>query len=159
MKRKLLKVIGISFLIFVVLSWLIPVGTYSSGQLTTKGIDPVGLIDLFNKPIQSFVTFVLYGVVFATIGGLYGVMGKTGALDKVVTKMSNDFSGKETKFLVLTVVLFAVLSSVNWLSYSFICFSTIIRSCFNYNGLREYYSYGCNCRWFINWFSCLYIWI
>lgn len=115
MKRKLLKVIGISFLIFVVLSWLIPVGTYSSGQLTTKGIDPVGLIDLFNKPIQSFVTFVLYGVVFATIGGLYGVMGKTGALDKVVTKMSNDFSGKETKFLVLTVVLFAVLSSVTGL--------------------------------------------
>ena len=57
MKRNLLKVIGISFFIFVILSWIIPVGTYTSGKLTTSGIDPVGLGDLFNKPISAIVTF------------------------------------------------------------------------------------------------------
>ena len=115
MKKKLLKVIGISFLIFVVLSWIIPVGTYSNGELTTNGIDPVGLIDLFNAPIQAFTTFVLYGVVFAAIGGLYGVMDKTGALEKVTDKMTNAFKGKEKGFIILTVILFTVLSSVTGL--------------------------------------------
>ena len=115
MKRNLLKVIGISFLIFVVLSWIIPVGTYSNGELTTNGINPVGLIDLFNAPIQSFITFVLYGVVFATIGGLYGVMEKTGALEKVTDKMRKAFNGKEKGFLILTVILFTALSSVTGL--------------------------------------------
>ena len=115
MKRRLLKVIGISFLIFVILSWIVPVGTYSSGELTTKGIDPVGLIDLFNAPVQSFITFILYGVVFACIGGLYGVMEKTGALEKVTDKMTKAFKGKEKGFIVLTVILFTVLSSVTGL--------------------------------------------
>ena len=115
MKRKLLKVIGISFLIYVVLSWIIPVGTYSNGELTTNGIDPVGLIDLFNAPIQAFITFILFGVVFATIGGLYGVMERTGALEKVTDRMSHAFEGKERVFLVITVVLFTLLSSITGL--------------------------------------------
>ncbi len=115
MKRKLLKVIGISFLIYVVLSWIIPVGTYANGELTTNGIDPVGLIDLFNAPIQAFITFILYGVVFATIGGFYGVMQKTGALEKVTDGIGRVFKDKEKGFLALTVVLFVILSSVTGL--------------------------------------------
>ena len=62
MKRNLLKAIGISFLIFVVLSWIIPVGTYSGGKLTTNGIDAVGLFDLINIPVSSLMTFVMYMV-------------------------------------------------------------------------------------------------
>ena len=115
MKRNLLKVIGISFFIFVILSWIIPVGTYTSGKLSTTGIDPVGLGDLFNKPISAIVTFALYGVVFAVIGGFYGVVEKTGALEKIVDKMSRKFDGKENKFLVLTIVLFILLSSLTGL--------------------------------------------
>ena len=115
MKKRLLKVIGISFLIYVILSWIIPVGTYSNGQLTTNGIDPVGLIDLFNTPINAFLTFILYGLVFVTIGGLYGVMEKTGALEKVTDSIGHAFKGKERGFLILTVILFAVLSSVTGL--------------------------------------------
>ncbi len=115
MKKRLLKVLGISFLIYVILSWIIPVGTYSNGQLTTNGIDPVGLIDLFNTPINAFITFILYGLVFVTIGGLYGVMEKTGALEKVTDSIGHAFKGKERGFLILTVILFAVLSSVTGL--------------------------------------------
>ena len=46
------------------------------------------------------------------MGGLYGVMEKTGALGAVIDNWSKKFAGKETKFLVLTVVLFVLLSSV-----------------------------------------------
>ena len=109
--RKLLSVLWISFLIFFTLSWIIPVGTYSGGKLTTNGISPVGFVDLFNKPVSAFVTFALYGVTFATIGGLYGVIEKTGALEKVTSRWAKRYDEKGNKFLILTVVLFTVLSS------------------------------------------------
>ena len=55
MKRNLIKVIGISFLVFVLLSWIIPVGTYTGGELSTDSISPVGLVDLVNTPMSAFV--------------------------------------------------------------------------------------------------------
>lgn len=116
MKRNLLKAIGISFLIFVVLSWIIPVGTYSNGELTTNGIDAVGLFDLINVPISTLLTFALYIVVFAAIGGLYGVMEKTGALPAWVENITKKFAGKEKGFLIFTIIFFVILSSVTGLT-------------------------------------------
>ena len=115
MKRNILKVLGISFLIFAFLSWIVPVGTYQGGKLTTSGISPVGLVDLVNTPINAVITFALYAVVFAVIGGLYGVIEKTGALDALTSKWVNRYEGKENKFLVITMVLFILLSSVTGL--------------------------------------------
>ncbi|MBR2832866.1 MAG: hypothetical protein IKE75_00235 [Bacilli bacterium] len=116
MKRNLLKAIGISFLIFVVLSWIIPVGTFADGKLKTSGIDAVGLFDLIGVPVNTFVTFALYVVVFMAIGGLYGVMKKTGALDAWTDKVSNRYNGKEKRFLIFTVILFVLLSSLTGLT-------------------------------------------
>ena len=115
MKRNILKVIGISFLIFAFLSWIIPVGTYSGGKLTTSGISPIGLVDLVNTPVNAFITFVLYGAIFAVMGGLYGVMEKTGALDALTDKWVARFKGRENKFLVITVIFFVILSSLTGL--------------------------------------------
>ena len=115
MKRNLLKAIGISFLIFVILSWIIPVGTYTNGELTTNGIDAVGIFDLFGIPISTLLVFATYIIAFAVIGGLYGVMSKTGALDKLVEKLSGKFTGKEKVFLVITVIFYVVASSVTGL--------------------------------------------
>lgn len=115
MKRNLLKAIGISFLIFVVLSWLIPVGTYTDGKLKTSGIDAVGIFDLFSIPVSTFLVFILYTITFAVIGGFYGVMKKTGALDRLVDKLAGKFEGKVNLFLVITVLFYVILSSVTGL--------------------------------------------
>ena len=103
MKRKILKVLGISFLFFVVLSWIIPTGTYYNGSLTTNDVDPIGIIDIFTQPVNAFITFSLYGVVFAVIGGFYGVMEKTGALDKVTDWLHIRFEKRTKLFLAITV--------------------------------------------------------
>lgn len=115
MKRNLLKAIGISFLIFVVLSWIIPVGTYSDGKFTENGIDAVGLFDLVGVPVSTLLTFALYVAVFACIGGLYGVMEKTGALTTWVEKINKKFTGKEKRFLIFTILFFVILSSLTGL--------------------------------------------
>ena len=61
-KYSLLKAIGIAFLIFAVLSWIIPAGTISSGTYTknTDGTIPVGLFGLFSNPLYSFGIFAQY---------------------------------------------------------------------------------------------------
>ena len=115
MKRNLLKAIGISFLIFVVLSWIIPAGMYSNGEFVKNGIDAVGLFDLVSIPVSTILTFALYIAVFACIGGLYGVMEKTGALASWVERINKKFSGKEKGFLIFTIIFFVVLSSVTGL--------------------------------------------
>lgn len=115
MKRNLIKAVGICFVIFAILTWIIPVGTYTGGKLTTDSIDPISFFDLAAVPVSTIVTFIMFGIVFAVIGGLYGVMEETGALATLVRKVRGWFKGKEKLFLVLTILHFVILSSLTGL--------------------------------------------
>lgn len=111
-KYELLKVLGITSLVFAVLTWIIPAGSYS-GKTFTEGVtEPVGLYGLFLNPLYSFGIFVQYIVIFLTIGGLYGVLNKTGAYSKLVEGIAKKFGKKKTLFLVITIVFFALFSSL-----------------------------------------------
>lgn len=111
-KYSLLKVLGISFLVFAVLSWIIPAGSYSSSTYTADTTSPVGLYGLFIDPLYSFGIFVQYIVVFLAIGGLYGILNKTGVYSKIVEGISNKFKNKKLLFLIITIIVFALLSSL-----------------------------------------------
>jgi len=111
-KYGLLKVLGITFLVFAVLTWLIPAGYYNGSTFTGGETAPVGLYGFFIDPTYSFGIFAQYLVVFLAIGGFYGVLNKTGAYSKLVEGIAKKFENKKTIFLVLTIVLFALLSSV-----------------------------------------------
>ncbi len=111
-KYGLLKVLGISFLVFAILSWIIPAGSYSSSTYTASTTSPVGLYGLFVDPLYSFGIFVQYIVVFLAIGGLYGILNKTGVYSKLVDGISNKFKSKKTLFLIITIIAFALLSSL-----------------------------------------------
>lgn len=111
-KYSLLKVLGITFLVFAVLSWIIPAGSYNGSTFTAGETDPVGLYGLFISPLYSFGIFVQYIVVFLAIGGLYGVMNKTGVYSKLVEGISHKFENKKVLFLIITMVSFILLSSL-----------------------------------------------
>lgn len=115
-KHNLLKVMGIAFLLLVVMSWIIPTGIYSGATFTKGSTEPVGLFDLFRVPLISMGTFFQYGLIFLAIGGFYGVLEKTGAYYKLVDRLAHKFKGKETRFLIVTMILFALLSSLTALS-------------------------------------------
>lgn len=109
-KKKLLKTILITLLIFIGLTWVIKTGTYSdAGEFTEGSLNPYGIFDLFQLPIQAFQTFSQYGVYLLIVGGFYGILKKTETYDKIVGL----FSKKNKKaFLVITVITFALLSSL-----------------------------------------------
>lgn len=107
-KYSLLKVIGIAFLFYVVLTWFIPTGNFSSGEFAKGETAPVGIYGIFTSPIYSFSVFAQYMVLLLCVGGFYGVLNKTGAYQKIVAKFS---SFSKVKFLIATVIIFALISS------------------------------------------------
>ena len=109
-KKKLFKTIMITLLIFIGLTWVIKTGTYSDAGVFSEGsFAPFGIANLFLVPLQSFQTFSQYGIYLLVVGGFYGILKKTGAYDKIVSKCAGY---NKTTFMVVTVILFALLSSV-----------------------------------------------
>lgn len=117
-KNDLLKVLGIFFIVFIVLSWMIPSGSFSSGKLVADSTSPLGLFDIFRYPVVTLSSsvFILYGLVVLLVGGLYGVLNKTGAYSKFVESVVNKNKGKGNIFVIFTIIFFAVLSSLTGLT-------------------------------------------
>ena len=117
-KNNLWKAIGICFLAFIVLSWVIPTGSFSNGVLTKGDANPLGFMDIFKFPIITASTslFVLNAIVILLIGGFYGVLNQTGVYALVVEKVVTKFKEKRSMFLVLSILIFGVLSSLTALT-------------------------------------------
>lgn len=131
-KKSLFKALTIVFLVYVALTWVIPTGYYSSGSYVKGDITPIGLFDIVRYPIITLTSsvFVLTALVILLIGGLYGVLNKTGAYQSLVEKIVKKFKNKEKIFLIITTLLFVILSSLTALELPLLIlvplFSTIL---------------------------------
>ena len=131
-KKSLFKALTIVFLVYVALTWVIPTGYYSSGSYVKGDITPIGLFDIVRYPIITLTSsvFVLTALVMLLIGGLYGVLNKTGAYQSLVEKIVKKFKNKEKIFLIITTLLFVILSSLTALELPLLIlvplFSTIL---------------------------------
>lgn len=117
-KYNLFTAIVICFLVYVLISWFIPTGSISSSKYTAGSTDPVGLFGLVYYPGITIGTFAQFGLIILAIGAFYGVMSKTGVYGTLVNNISNKLKGKEKKFLITTVILLTILSSVTGLPYA-----------------------------------------
>lgn len=117
-KNSIIKAIAITFGIYVILSWIIPGGSFASGTYVKGSTSPVGIGNLFTYPVSTFITSIcaLIGINILLIGALYGVMNKTGVYQKLVEGTVKKFAGNEKKFLVISVVVFALLASLTTLT-------------------------------------------
>lgn len=111
-KHNVLKVIGIAFVVLAVLTWIIPAGSYSSGSYVKSGTSPFGIFDFTRIPLISITNLIQYSIVLLVIGGFYGVLNKTGVYTSMVDKVAKKFSKKEKRFLVISILVFAILSAV-----------------------------------------------
>ena len=117
-KNNLWKAIGICFLAYVVLSWIIPTGYFVNGALVKGTTEPLGFFDIIRYPIVTASTslFVLTAIVLLLIGGFYSVLNQTGAYANVVNKVSEKFQNNGHVFLAITILVFALLSSLTALT-------------------------------------------
>ncbi len=111
--KSLLKSISFLFLAFIVLTWLIPAGSYQSGTFVAGEEMPIGIYEVVRVLLSVFSNYTIYGVIFLLIGALYGVMSKTGVYAVAVDKIASLFKSNYKAALISSVVLFALLGSVS----------------------------------------------
>lgn len=115
-KNNLLKILGIIFLVTVVLSWIIPIGGYSNGNYIQGKISPLGLLDIIRIPLVTIANYIHYAIYFVLIGGLYGILNKTGAYAKIINGVAKKFKEKENRFLIISIIGLSILSSLTGLN-------------------------------------------
>lgn len=122
-KHNLLKIIAICFLVVVVLSWLIPTGSFNGTTFTQGETSPVGIVDLFRLPVMTMQTFVQYFIVILAVGAFYGVVNKTEVYSNLVNGIAKRWKGKEKKILVIITIALSLLSTLT--GNSMLLFATV----------------------------------
>lgn len=124
-KHNALKVVLISLLVVLVLSWIFP-AAYFSGEYIDQGRIQMGLADVYNYIAIALQNFGHYSLYIIFVGCFYGVLYKIPAyrafLDKVVEKVNSKV------FIVITVILFALGVSVAGLQVAFAIFIPLVVS-------------------------------
>lgn len=111
-KQNMLKVILFTVLAFVVLTWLIPVGTASGTEVISNGLQRIGLFEILQNPIVSFEYFINIVLFIFGVGAFYGVLSKSENYSSAVNRISKALKGKERIALIVVTVFFALLTAV-----------------------------------------------
>ena len=111
-KSTSLKVVLISTLALMLLTWILPAAYYSSGQYIDQGPQQLGLFDLFNYPVTALSYFGYIAFFVLAIGAFYGILNKIPAYRTFLDKFVSKVRGTEKFVLVIIILLLAVLTSI-----------------------------------------------
>ncbi len=109
-KYNTLFVVAITILLFVLLTWIFPI-TYLIGDLVSGERTQAGIMNLLSYPIFTFYNFIYVFVYLIGIGGIYGLLNKTGAYRLILDRVVKHVKGREVLVLTLTVLLMAIIVS------------------------------------------------
>ena len=111
-KYNTLLVVSITILFVALLTWILPV-TYLNGELVEAERAQAGISNLFSYPVFTFYNFIYVFLYLMAIGGLYGILNKTGAYRLILDKIVKHVKGREVICLILTVLLLVSLMKIN----------------------------------------------
>ncbi len=126
-KYNIIKVVLVTILILVFLTWLLPAASFSS-EYTEQGRIQMGLFDLFNYPITALSYFGYISLYIIMIGGFYGILYKIPAYRTLLDKISSSFAKKSKVVIPIMILLIAVLVSVCGLQLGLLLFFPFIAS-------------------------------
>ena len=126
-KHNIIKVVLITMLVFLLLSWILP-AAYYSGQFVDQGRVQMGLFDLFNYQLTALSYFGYIGLFFILVGGFYGILYKIPAYRTFLERIVKLFEGKEKILLSIMVVVIALLVSVCGIQFGIALFIPFIIS-------------------------------
>ena len=110
-KHNSIKVILIAIIVLAILTWIIP-AAYFQTELVEEGRLRMGLFDLFNYPVTALSYFGYIALFILVVGGFYGILYRIPAYRKLLDKIVDNLKGNEKLFLIVTVIVFAVLTSL-----------------------------------------------
>ena len=126
-KYNIVKVLLITILVMVLLTWIFP-AAYFSSELVDQGRLQMGLNELFNYPLTAVSYFGHIAVYILLVGGFYGVLYKIPAYRTFLDKIVKKFEGKEKLFIAIVTVLMAFGVSFAGVHYALVLFIPLIIS-------------------------------
>ncbi len=110
-KHNACKVVLITMLIFLLLTWILP-AAYYSGEYVDQGRVQMGLFDLFNYPLTALSYFGYISLFIILVGGFYGILFKIPAYRSFLDAIVKKAKGKEKLVLSIMVIVNALLVSI-----------------------------------------------
>ena len=126
-KHNIVKVVLITMLVFLLLSWIFP-AAYYSGQYVEQGRVQMGLFDIFNYPITALQYFGYIALFFILVGGFYGILYKIPAYRTFLDRIVKTFNKAPKVWLSAMVVVMALAVSICGLQYTIALFIPLMVS-------------------------------
>ena len=121
-KNKLFRIIVTFTLYLLVLSWIIPAASASSGEVAKSEIYRMSFYSILEYPYLTFQYFLQPLLFILAVGGLYGVLAETGKYRNILEKIAKSMKGKEKAFLIIITFLLAAINSVCGLNLTLFIF-------------------------------------
>ncbi len=111
------------FILVVVLTWIIPNGSFETGVEFSKGtIQRIGLVHIFYGITYALQNFSIQIVFLIFVGIFYGVVSKTDGYKKLVERIAKIGKGKEVVFAIIIAFITALLTSILTTSFVMLMF-------------------------------------
>ena len=142
-EHDLVKIIGIMLLLVVVLSWIIPTGTFSSGATFTEGeMGRLGLGHLFYGFSYAIQNYAIQIGFLLMVGVFYGVVSKTEGYKEFVNRLAKAFKGKEILVSLIISFIIVLLTSVLNNTFVLIVFMPVLITILRKMGLDKISSFA-----------------
>lgn len=115
-KHNILKIVLMTILFLLLLTWIIPAGVAQNGAFVDQGRVQMGIFDLFQYPSATLAYFGYVAIFVLVVGGFYGILNKTNAYRQLLDKIVSKFNGKEKYFIIAISILIAVITSFTGIS-------------------------------------------
>jgi len=111
-ENDLVKFVTLAILVTLILTWIIPGGSFSGTTYTEAGLTRIGLSEASLTSVYS-VSFFLQQIAFVLVlGAFYGVITLTNGYKELVTKCAKFVKGKEIPVVLVVSLLIAVYTSI-----------------------------------------------
>lgn len=112
-KYDLIKITGILVILTALLTWVIPYGYFSSGEMVTEDITRMGLTNFMQYGLLGMYYFTVLVTFLFVLGGFYQVLSKTAGYQNLIIKLSGKLKGHEIPFVVIVSLFLAAICSVS----------------------------------------------
>ena len=108
----LVKLSGLMVLLTVLLTWVIPQGSFEGSEMVIGDITRVGLFDFVTYGLLGMYYFTVLVTFVFVLGGFYQVLSRIGGYKTLISKLAKAFKNKEILFILIVSFIFTAIASV-----------------------------------------------
>ena len=111
-ENDLVKFVLIAIVLTIVLTWIIPTGSYNGAEFVKNEVTRTGINEIALSNVYA-VSFFLQQIIYVLVlGAFYGVISKTNGYKELVVKCAKFVKGKEVPVVLIVSALIAIFVSL-----------------------------------------------